>query len=81
MENPKNITETILDRAGRSPTEVARRLTVHGSEYYTVNQVAHWLRTGKIPAEHARVVAQVFNLSIEEVAPYLFEAYHRNHNK
>ena len=79
--NPKNpITETILERAGCSTTEMARRLTLSTGIYYTVNQCAHWIRAERIPPEHARAVATEFGLDIEDVAPYLFAKHHEANN-
>ena len=76
------ITETILQACGGSTTELARRLTVASADkFYTPNMVTHWCRTGKVPPEHAAIVASEFDLKIEDVVPELFGMHHTNNNK
>lgn len=74
----KPITGTILATCDGSVTEFARRLTASSGIYYTLNQVTHWCRTGRVPPEHAQHVARAFELKIEDVVPELFKAHHNN---
>ena len=64
--------ETILAQCGGSQNELARRLTLETKAYYSTSMVAHWVRVGKVPAEHVFVVALVTGLEPRIVAPWLF---------
>ena len=76
----KPITETILNACDGSTTELARRLTVATGNYYTVNQVAHWMKVERVPAEHMQAVANAFDVPVENVRPDLFGMHHAQNN-
>ena len=69
MVNPL---DTVLAQCDGSQNELARRLTLKTKVYYSTSMIAHWVRVGKVPAEHVYLVALVTRLEPAIVAPWLF---------
>lgn len=56
-----------------SQSELARRMSEGSGRKYVQQHISHWLKVGRIPAEHAGALERVSGVSRHRFCPGVFE--------